>query len=143
MLLSFYMPHSGRDEEDYIETLETVRNIMTKGRMAGAVDFLSVAISTLRLGLAMLTRLQELDSIECMRCEGGGEDVITCEKMRWLQLLEEFNCTVTSTYLGSQETIISWDFVSCALRRGISAYLGPFSFGSKHRGERPACEEGG
>ena len=38
MLLSVYMPHSGRDEEDYIEALETVRNVMTEGRMAGAVS---------------------------------------------------------------------------------------------------------
>ena len=39
MLLSVYVPHSARDEEDCIEALETVRNIMTEGRMAGAVDF--------------------------------------------------------------------------------------------------------
>ena len=30
-------PHSGRDEEDY-EALETVRNIMTEGKKAGALD---------------------------------------------------------------------------------------------------------
>ena len=35
MMFSVYMPHSGNDEEDCIETLETVRNIMTNGRIAG------------------------------------------------------------------------------------------------------------
>ena len=33
------MPHSGRDEEDYIEALETVRATLTEGRKAGAIDF--------------------------------------------------------------------------------------------------------
>ena len=27
-----YMPHSGRDDEDYIEALETVRATLTEGR---------------------------------------------------------------------------------------------------------------
>ena len=32
-------------------------------------------------------------------CLGGGEDVVTYEKkMRWLQLLREFGCVVTSTW---------------------------------------------
>ena len=39
MLLTEYMPHSGCDEEDYIEALETVRAIPTEGRKVGAVDF--------------------------------------------------------------------------------------------------------
>ena len=34
-----FLPHSGRDEEDYIEALETVRTILVEGRKAGAVDF--------------------------------------------------------------------------------------------------------
>ena len=29
----------GHEEEDHIEALETVRNVMTEGRMAGVVDF--------------------------------------------------------------------------------------------------------
>ena len=40
MLLSVFMPHSGRDEEDYIEALETVRATLTEGRKAGAIDFI-------------------------------------------------------------------------------------------------------
>ena len=39
MLLPVFMPHSGRDEEDDIEALETVRASLTEGRKAGAVDF--------------------------------------------------------------------------------------------------------
>ena len=37
--LSVLMPHSGRDQEDYIEALAVVRNIMTEGKMGGSVDF--------------------------------------------------------------------------------------------------------
>ena len=39
MLLSPKMPHGGRDEQDYIEALETVRVNLTEGKKAGAVDF--------------------------------------------------------------------------------------------------------
>ena len=39
MLLSVCMPHSGRDEEDYIEALETVRATLTEWKKAGAADF--------------------------------------------------------------------------------------------------------
>ena len=40
MILSVYMPHSGCDEEDYIKTLEVVRDIMSEGKTMGAADFL-------------------------------------------------------------------------------------------------------
>ena len=41
MLLSVYMPHSCRDEGDYIEALDTVRATLTEGKkQAGAVDFI-------------------------------------------------------------------------------------------------------
>ena len=39
MLLSVHMPHSGRDEEDYIEALETVRATLTEEKRAFAVEF--------------------------------------------------------------------------------------------------------
>ena len=39
MLLSVYMPHSGYDEVDYIEALESVRATLTAERREGAVDF--------------------------------------------------------------------------------------------------------
>ena len=32
MLLSVYVPHSGRDEVDYIEALESVRATLAEGR---------------------------------------------------------------------------------------------------------------
>ena len=37
MLLSVRMPHSGRDEEDYIEAV--ARTTLTEGKKAGAGDF--------------------------------------------------------------------------------------------------------
>ena len=40
MLLSVFVPHSGCDEVDCIEALETVRVTLTGGKRAGAVDFL-------------------------------------------------------------------------------------------------------
>ena len=39
MLLSVKMPHSGRDGEDYIEAVDTVRATLIEGKRAGAVDF--------------------------------------------------------------------------------------------------------
>ena len=38
-MLSVKMPHSDRDEEDYIEALETVRATLIEEKRAGAVDF--------------------------------------------------------------------------------------------------------
>ena len=38
-LLSVYMPHSGGDEVDYIEALESVRDTLMEGKRMGAVDF--------------------------------------------------------------------------------------------------------
>ena len=106
MLLSVCLPHSGRDE---VDDIETVRNVMTEGRMAGAVDFyiggdINVDV---RLGDAD-EDLQGLDSIVwygmyAPECKGGGEDVITYGKMRLLQLLKEFLCTVTSTWTNNDD----------------------------------------
>ena len=36
---AIYIPHGSHDEEDYIKALETVRDTLTKGREAGAMDF--------------------------------------------------------------------------------------------------------
>ena len=124
MLLSAKMPHSGRDEEDYIEALETVRATLFEEKKAGAVDFFG------------------LDSIEWYvmygpECVGGGEDITTKDKkMRWLPKLKEFNCTVqalgritktiVSITLGGPGVLgsvrsnsnISWNRRICAPRRG-------------------------
>ena len=65
MLLLVCMLHSGRDEEDYIEALVTVRSTLTESRKAGAVDFFiggDINIE-LRLGSAR-EDLHGLDSIE-------------------------------------------------------------------------------
>ena len=57
MLFSIWKPHSCRDEEDHIEALEMVRNIMTEGRIAGAVIF------CIEMKLGNTGDLQQLDRI--------------------------------------------------------------------------------
>ena len=95
VLLSVYMPHSGRDKEDYIEALETVRTILAEGRKAGAVDFFIGGDINIELGLGNAG--EDLNGLDSMKwyglygpeCKGGGEDVITyVKKTRWLQLLK-------------------------------------------------------
>ena len=81
MLLSVHMPHSGRGEEDYIEALETVRNVMAEGRTAGVVDFY-INIE-MRLGIAD-EDLQGVDSIEWYgmygpECKGGVDYEKKCD----------------------------------------------------------------
>ena len=56
MLLAFFLPHSGHDEEDYIATLETVRSIMNEGRKMGAVDVLIRGDINIELKLETLPR---------------------------------------------------------------------------------------
>ena len=78
-------------------------DILVEGRKAGAVDFYIGGDFNIELRLGIADEdLHGLDSIEWCgmygpECEGGGEDVISFE-MRCLQLLKEFNCTVTSTW---------------------------------------------
>ena len=112
MLLSVYMPHSGRDEDDYIEALETVRATLTEGRKASAVDFFVGGDINIELKLGSAGEDHSLDSTEWCglygpECKGGEEDVITKEKkIRLSQLLKEFNCTATSTTrLGGPEIV--------------------------------------
>ena len=65
MLLSVFMPHSGRDEEDYIEALETVRAPLTEGKKAGAVDFFISGDLNTKLGLDNANEdLHGLDSVD-------------------------------------------------------------------------------
>ena len=106
MILSVYMPHSGRDEEEHITTLEAVRDIMGEGKNMGAVDFFIGGDINIELKLEPDHEdLQGLDGIDWYgiygpKCLGGGEDVITSEKkMRWLHSLREFGCVVTSTWV--------------------------------------------
>ena len=106
MILSVYMPYSGRDEEEYIATLEAVRGIMGEGKNMGAMDFFIGGDINIELKLEPDHEdLQGLDGIDWYgiygpECLGGGKDVITYEKkLRWLQLLREFGCVVTSTWV--------------------------------------------
>ena len=61
--------------------------------------------------------LQGLDGIDWYgiygpQCLGRGEDVITYEKkMRWVQLLREFGCVATSTWV---ETVNPGECYTCA-----------------------------
>ena len=82
MLLSVYMPHSGNDEVDFIEALESVRATLTGGKRSGAVDFFIGGDLNLELELDIADdEHRGLDSIEWYgmygpECKGGGEDTI-------------------------------------------------------------------
>ena len=109
MILSVYLPHSGFDEEDYFATLEAVRDIMGEGKKLGAVDFFIGGDINIELKLEPGDEdLQGLDGIDWYgiygpECLGGGGDVITYEKkLRWLQLLRDFDCTVTTTLVDAE-----------------------------------------
>ena len=109
MILSVCLPHSGFDEEDYFATLEAVRNIVDEGKKLGAVDFFIGGDFDIELKLEPGDEdLQGLDGIDWygiygLECLGGGEDVVTYEKkLWWLQLLRDFNCTVTSTWVDAE-----------------------------------------
>ena len=105
MILSVYMPHSGCDEDDYITTLELVRDIMGQGKKMGAVDFIGGDINIEPRLSTDHEDLQGLEGIDWYgiygpECRGGHEYVITYEKkLIWLQLLREFGCIVTSTWV--------------------------------------------
>ena len=150
MLFSENVPHSGQDEEDHIDALETVRATLIEGRKAGAVDFfIGVDINIeLRLGNAG-EDLHGFASIEWCgqygpECEDGGEDVITYEKeIRWLP----------STWTNSENeanrqhhTWQAWCSRVCKTTRlhyGAEGYsLNNLVCDCQDRGERPEDEEG-
>ena len=98
----------GNDDEDYSATLEAVRDIMGEGKKLGAVDFTGGDINIepqLEPGDEDLQGLDGIDGYEIYwpECLGGGENVITYEKkLRWLLLLRDFDCTVTSTWVDAE-----------------------------------------
>ena len=105
MVLSVYLSHGGHDQACCITDLDLARIIMDEGKNVGAKDFfIGGDLSTefrLEGGGEELQGLDSLDwySLYGLECEGGGEDVKTYEKtLRWLQLLRDFNCAVTSTW---------------------------------------------
>ena len=77
--------------------------------MAGAVDFYIGGDINIELKLGNTGEdLQELDiewyGMHGPECRGGGEDVTTYEeKVRWSELLKEFNCTVTSIWTNNED----------------------------------------
>ena len=104
------MPHGGCDEEDLIAELELVRVIMDERKKMGAKDFvIGQRYSTLSSHCKMRREeLQGLDNhdwcgLDGPECQRGGEDVETQEeKLRWLQLLRDFHCIVTTFPKGQQ-----------------------------------------
>ena len=94
------MPHSRRDEEDCIETLEAVRRIVNEGKKMGAEDF-NIG-GDINIELKMKTSgedVQELDGVDWYGiyrpgCQGTSSRT---RKIRWLQVLKDVIRTVTST----------------------------------------------
>ena len=132
MLLSVYMPHSGRDEG---EALETARATLTEGREAGAVDFFTGGDINIELRLGNAgEHLHGVYSIDWYgtygpECKGGGEDVTThVKKIRWLQLLKEINCTVTSTWTNNDDNCESHTWRarrSRVCKKQLDSFVGP------------------
>ena len=98
----------------------------------GAIDFFIGGDINIELKLEPDQEdLQGLDGIDCYdvygpECLGGGEDVITYEKkLRWLQLLREFGCVVTSTWVeqGIPGECYTWRAWGSRLRRKQLDYI--------------------
>ena len=105
MIMSVYMPHSGYDEEEYSATLDAVRHSLMEGKNLGAeVFFIGGDIN-----IALILDDDHEDSIDWYgiygpECRGGEGDIFTYEKKwRWLQLLRELRCAVTSTWVEGRE----------------------------------------
>ena len=79
------MSHSARNEEDYIEALETVRATLTEGRETGATDFFIGGDLNIEFRLDNENKdLHCLDSVFWYGmygpgCRGAGEDAIAYE----------------------------------------------------------------
>ena len=61
-------------------------------------------------------------------CRGGGEDTIACEKLRKFQILQDFNCTVTSTWTNNDDnrefhTWLAWRSRVC--KKQLDCAMGP------------------
>ena len=102
VLLSVYMPHSGRD----IEALETVRGTPTEAIKAVAVDFF--VGGDLNIEFRLMVILKAWTVSNDTGCTGlSAEEAATIQsalrKLRWLQLLQDFDCTVTSTWTNNED----------------------------------------
>ena len=107
MLRSVCIPHTGRGEVDHIEALESVRATLMEGKRMGAVDFFIGGDLNIELKLCLADDAHRgLDSIKWYgmcgpECEGSAEDFLE-QKLRWFQKLQDFNCTVTSTWTNNE-----------------------------------------
>ena len=96
MILSVYLPHAGYDEEDHVTVLEVVSIIMEEEKAMRTKDFfiggdLNIELKTRGgSGDLMVSTVFDLYGLYGLDCRGGGEDEVTYEKMRWLQLLKDF-----------------------------------------------------
>ena len=110
-----------------------MRANLTEGKKAGAVDSFIGSDLNLEFRLDNVSDdLQSLDSIEWCgmhgpEFRGGGEHTIAYEKLRWLQPLKYFNCTVTSSWTNNEDhrefhTWRAW--VSRVRRRPLDCIMG-------------------
>ena len=82
-----YMPHSGYDEVECIEAQESVRITLTE--VGGDLNI------ELKL---------DIDDDEHRGLDSTVRTLLRIKKLRWFQLLQEFDCTVTSTWTNSEDT---------------------------------------
>ena len=100
MWLSVCMPHSDREEMDYIEVLESVRVTLTEGKRESAVDFFIGGDLNIELKLGLVDdENRDLDRIDWYRmygpeCEGTADDIIAYEKkLRWFHFFKKKKTT--------------------------------------------------
>ena len=93
MLLSFFMPQRGNDEEDHIATLETVRSIMCEGKKMVAADFYIEGCMSIELKLGTSRGSTVSTGMVCVDLnaeEGVVKMSQPTKKLRWPQLRKEF-----------------------------------------------------
>ena len=106
MLLSVCVPHSCRDEEDHIRGAGDCVNIMTEGKMAGAVDFNIRGDINIEMKLGGTGEdLQGLTSLTGIVCKdpNAEEEGIMSSHTRKLRLLKDFNCSMTNTKVNNDD----------------------------------------
>ena len=80
------------------EALDVVRAALVEGKRMGSVDFFIGDGSGGSDGI-------EWYGMYGPACEGTADDIIAYEKkLRWFQLLKDFNCTVTSTWTNNEDS---------------------------------------
>ena len=117
MLLSVCMPHSGRDEEDYIEALETVRATLTEWKKAGAADFIGsdqtvemilctvISVSQLSVYGAVPEMCEEL-AWEVAKCSKDTEKSVAPENLETMVTPPEVSTTVLRPMQENRENLL-------------------------------------